>query len=117
MQPSRSCSSFALRSAESGNGGSFVDTLDISGTLAPYATYRLCTDQADPVMLAVADTVLSFPSVAHFNGDDALILWNGTDTLDIIGEPGVDPGSSWPVGSGSTQNHTLVRKIISKVVP
>lgn len=96
---------------ESGNGGSFVDTLNLSGTLAPYATYRLCTDQADPIMLAVADTILSFPSVAHFNGDDALILWNGTDTLDVIGEPGVDPGSSWPVGLGSTQNHTLVRKI------
>lgn len=94
---------------ESGNGGSFTDTLDISGTLAPGAVYTLCTDQADPTLQALSDTILSFPSVAHFNGDDALILWNGTDTLDIIGVPGVDPGSSWPVGTGSTQNHTLVR--------
>ena len=96
---------------ESGNGGSFTDTLDLSGMLAPGAVYTLCTDQADPAMQNIADTVLSFPSVAHFNGDDALILWNGTDTLDIIGVPGVDPGSSWPVGTGSTQNHTLIRNI------
>ena len=96
---------------ESGNGGSFTDTLDLSGTLAPGATYVLCTDQSDATMLAVADTALAFPSVSHFNGDDALILWNGTDTIDVIGEVGVDPGSSWPVGSGSTANNTLVRKI------
>lgn len=96
---------------ESGNGGSFTDTLDLPGTLAPGATYVLCTNQSDAAMLAVADTALSFPSVSHFNGDDALILWNGTDTIDIIGEVGVDPGSSWPVGSGSTANNTLVRKI------
>ena len=61
-------------------------------------------------MQAVADTILSYPSVSHYNGDDALILVNGTDTVDVIGVPGVDPGSSWSVGSGSTANYTLVRK-------
>ncbi len=46
-----------------------------------------------------ADTVLGYPSVSHFNGDDALILVKSTDTLDVIGVPGVDPGSSWTVGT------------------
>ena len=100
---------------ESGNGGSFTDTLNLSGTIAAGATYILCTDQADATMQAVADTVLGFPSVSHFNGNDALILWNGTDTIDIIGEVGVDPGTGsgggWTVGTGSTIDNTLVRKI------
>ena len=95
----------------SGNGGSFTNSFDLSGNLASGDVYVITTDQADPTMLAVADTALPFPSVAHFNGDDALFLVDtvNSDTLDIIGVIGVDPGSSWPVGSGSTQNHTLVR--------
>jgi predicted extracellular nuclease len=95
----------------SGNGGSFTNSFDLSGTLASGAVYTVTTDQADPTMLAVADTALAFPSVAHFNGDDALFLMDTVtgDTLDIIGVVGTDPGSSWTVGTGSTQNNTLVR--------
>jgi plastocyanin len=95
----------------SGNGGSFTNSLDLSGTIASGAVYTVTTDQADPTMLAVADTALPFPSVAHFNGDDALFLMDTVtgDTLDIIGVVGVDPGSSWPVGTGTTANNTLVR--------
>ena len=72
--------------------------------------YVIVTNQADTVMQAQADTALGYPSVAHYNGDDALILVQGMDTIDIIGVAGVDPGSSWIVDSGSTANHTLVRK-------
>lgn len=95
----------------SGNGGSFQNEFNLSGTLASGAVYTVVADQADPTMLAIADTALSFPSVAHFNGDDALFLVDTVlgDTLDIIGVIGVDPGSSWPVGTGSTANNTLVR--------
>ncbi len=95
----------------SGNGGSFTNEFDLSGTIASGDVYVITTDQADPTMLAIADTSLSFPSVAHFNGDDALFLVDTVigDTLDIIGIIGVDPGSSWTVGAGSTENHTLVR--------
>ncbi len=39
-----------------------------------------------------------------------MILTNGSDTIDVIGVPGVDPGSSWSVGTGSTKDYTLVRK-------
>ena len=70
----------------------------------------IAANQADASILAVADTAMAYPSIAHFNGDDAMILTYGTDTIDVIGVPGVDPGSSWTVGTGSTANHTLVRK-------
>ncbi len=95
----------------SGNGGSFTNEFDLSGTVASGDVYIVTTDLSDPSMLAVADTSLSFPSVAHFNGDDALFLVDTVmgDTLDIIGVIGVDPGFSWTVGTGSTANHTLVR--------
>jgi hypothetical protein len=95
----------------SGNGGSYTNEFNLSGIVASGGVYTITTNQADPIMLAVADTVLSYPSVAHFNGDDALFLVDTSmnDTLDIIGVIGVDPGSSWPVGTGSTANHTLVR--------
>jgi hypothetical protein len=94
----------------SGNGGSYTSTLTSSMTIAPYDVFTVCTDQADSLMQFHADTIVGYPSVSHFNGDDALILVNNTDTVDVIGVPGVDPGTSWTVGTGSTANHTLVRK-------
>ena len=95
---------------QSGNGGSFTNTFTTNATLASGDVYMIATNQADASIQAVADTVLAFPSIAHFNGDDAMILVSGTDTVDVIGVPGVDPGSSWTVGTGSTADHTLVRK-------
>jgi plastocyanin/predicted extracellular nuclease len=94
----------------SGNGGSFTNSFTLFGSLASGDVFKVTTDQADVTIQSQADTAFGFPSVAHFSGDDALILFNGTDTLDIIGTPGIDPGSSWPVGTGSTKDHTLVRK-------
>src|SRR6056300_112145 len=94
----------------SGNGGSYTNTFTSSASIAPYDVYVIATNQADSLMQYEADTILGYPSVSHFNGDDALILVGGTDTVDVIGVPGVDPGTSWTVGTGSTANYTLVRK-------
>lgn len=94
----------------SGNGGSFTNTFTTSASIASGDVYVISTNQANSAILAEADTAMGFPSVAHFNGDDALILVNGTDTIDVIGVPGVDPGSSWTVDTGSTKDHTLIRK-------
>ena len=94
----------------SGNGGSYTNTFTTNATIASGDVYVVSTNQADTLIQAEADTVLGYPSIVHFNGDDALILYDGTDTIDVIGVPGVDPGSSWAVGTGSTANHTLVRK-------
>jgi hypothetical protein len=83
---------------------------ELSGTLAPNQVYVLANNAADPVILAAADTLLGYNSVCHFNGDDAVCLLKGTDTIDVIGERWVDPGSGWTVGTGSTKDYTLVRK-------
>ena len=93
------------------NGGSNTSTLTLFGTLAPGDVFMVTTNQADTAIQNQADTALAFPSVAHFNGDDALILVNNTDTIDVVGVPGVDPGTNWPVGSGATSEYTLVRKV------
>ena len=95
---------------QSGNGGSYTNTFTTNATIASGGVYMIAANQADASILAVADTAMAYPSIAHFNGDDAMILVSGTDTVDVIGVPGVDPGSSWTVGTGSTANHTLVRK-------
>ena len=95
---------------QSGNGGSYTNTFTTNATIASGDVYLIAANQADATILAAADTAMAYPSIAHFNGDDAMILVSGTDTIDVIGVPGVDPGSSWTVGTGSTANHTLVRK-------
>ena len=95
---------------QSGNGGSYTNTFTTNATIASGDVYMIAANQADASILAVADTAMAYPSIAHFNGDDAMILTYGMDTIDVIGVPGVDPGSSWTVGTGSTANHTLVRK-------
>lgn len=91
------------------NAGSFNNLSNPQGMIAPYGTYVMVNSNADSALAAMADTLLSGFSAVNFNGDDAILLVKGSDTLDIIGEVDIDPGSSWPVGSGSTQNHTLVR--------
>ena len=95
---------------QSGNGGSYTNTFTTNATIASGDVYLIAANQADATILAAADTAMAYPSIAHFNGDDAMILVSGTDTIDVIGVPGVDPGSSWSVGTGSTKDHTLIRK-------
>ena len=95
----------------SGNGGSFTNTFSSNAVIDSNDVFVIAHASADSAILALADTALSGYSVANFNGDDALILVNGTDTIDVIGTPGVDPGSGWAVGSADTKDNTLVRMI------
>lgn len=83
------------------------NTLSLSGTLNPGAVYVIANASANDSIKTKADTT---SGVANFNGDDAIVLLLGSDTLDIIGVIGVDPGTSWTVDSGTTANFTLVRK-------
>ena len=95
------------------NGGSNATsnkTFQLYGTLSVGEVFVICTNQSNAAILAKADTALAFPSVVHFNGDDGICLLKGTDTVDVIGVRWVDPGTNWPVGSGSTLDYTLVRK-------
>jgi Secretion system C-terminal sorting domain/Lamin Tail Domain len=98
------------------NGGSANDVdFDMVGTLAPYSVYVIANNAADASILAVADTAMPYNSVAHFNGDDAVGIVHGTDTIDAIGNRYDDPGSSWPVDTGATKEFTLVRKASVKM--
>lgn len=83
------------------NGGTSSSQEDtLSGTLAPYGTFVIANSSADPAIQAVADIT---SNITFYNGDDAIILvkLSTADTVDVIGEVGVDPGSFWNIGSGT----------------
>ena len=92
-----------------GNGGQYTNTFQLYGTLGSDKVFVVSTDQSDAAsILSKADTALSYPSIVHFSGDDAVCLLSGTDTIDVIGVRRVR--ETWTVGTGSTKDHTLVRK-------
>lgn len=94
------------------NNGSPVAlfTHGLHGQLGPGQVYVICHPQADTFGLEVLADTISL--VCNWNGNDAVALVNTYtgDTIDVIGVIGEDPGTSWPVDVGSTQNSTLVRK-------
>jgi hypothetical protein len=84
-------------------------TQTLTGTIAPGDVYVVAnTGVVSPIVLTQTDLQ---SAVGFFNGDDAIALMEGSDTLDIIGVVGVDPGTTWTIpGGGSTTDNTLVRK-------
>ena len=44
-------------------------------------TAFVANSSADASVIMLADTTLSYPSIVHFNGDDAVTLVHGIDTL------------------------------------
>lgn len=93
------------------NNGSLTptDSLFPQGILAANSVFIFANPSANAAIMAQADTT---HTLTFYNGDDAVYLINKStgDTLDILGEIGVDPGSGWPVGTGATNNFTLIRK-------
>ncbi|WP_378080138.1 ExeM/NucH family extracellular endonuclease [Aeromonas bestiarum] len=93
------------------NGKPLTDTptnsLALQGTLAPGASLVLANPSANAEILAKA-TQTSGNLV--FNGDDALVLYRGSEIIDSFGQVGVDPGTAWVSGSVSTLDMTLRRK-------
>ena len=83
-------------------------TTALSGTLADGDVYVIAHPSADAAILTVADATNG--SVVNFNGDDAVVLKNGTEVADVIGQVGFDPGYYWGSGDVTTQDHTLRRK-------
>ena len=107
-------STYSLKGSSNGGGWKAARDFALSGTLNPGETLIVCADQADASILALtaAEFQLAYESPVHYNGNDAIGLFNGSNIIDIIGDPDSDPGSSWSVGtSGSTADRTLVRKI------
>jgi predicted extracellular nuclease len=94
------------------NGGTTSPVIQVlTGTLAAGDVVVIVNPQAVASMLALADIVApTYPNVVSFNGDDAVILKNGTTIIDSIGQFGVDPGTQWGTATvNSTLDMTLVR--------
>lgn len=93
------------------NGKPLTDTptnsLALQGTLAPGASLVLANPSANAEILAKANQT---SGNLVFNGDDALVLYRGSEIVDSFGQVGVDPGTAWVSGSVSTLDMTLRRK-------
>jgi len=86
-----------------------TNTLDLSGvTIAAGGVYVIYNSSAWTEISDVGDVT---SSITYFNGDDAVALLKDSVVIDVIGVIGVDPGSNWVVGTGSTGEHTLVRAV------
>ena len=87
-------------------------TQPLSGTIAPGDVYVIgnSTTVSDAATQAQVDLN---SNVCFFNGPHSIALFDGTDTLDVIGVIGRSPvpaTGGWTVPNGSTQNNTLVRQ-------
>ncbi|MEM7038980.1 MAG: lamin tail domain-containing protein, partial [Bacteroidota bacterium] len=85
------------------------DSLFPQGMLMSDSVFVVGNPSANAAIMAESDTT---HTMTFYNGDDAMALINMAtgDTLDIIGEIGVDPGAGWTVGGGATNNNTLIRQ-------
>ncbi|WFF99800.1 ExeM/NucH family extracellular endonuclease [Aeromonas caviae] len=84
-----------------------TNSLALQGTLAPGATLVLANPSANAEILA--KTTQTSGNLV-FNGDDALVLYRGSEIIDSFGQVGVDPGTAWVSGNVSTLDMTLRRK-------
>lgn len=91
------------------DGASTPTELQLSGFIGAQQTFVLAYPTTGPTIANAADAVSSF---INFDGNDAIVLLHATDTIDVIGIPGQNPGSGgWLVlnGNGSTYDHPLIR--------
>jgi len=94
------------------NNGSLTasDAFDFTSagfnSLLPGEVFVVANPSANQAILDQADVT---HTITFYNGDDAIVLLENGVPIDAIGEVGVDPGSGWNVGSGATNNFTLIR--------
>ncbi|MBQ4860597.1 ExeM/NucH family extracellular endonuclease [Pseudoalteromonas sp. MMG013] len=81
-------------------------TINLEGSIAANTTFVIAHTSAT-AELANKAQLLSGGS--WYNGDDAVILSNAGNTIDSLGQKGVDPGSSWSDSGVSTKDRTLIR--------
>ncbi|HAD95829.1 MAG TPA: hypothetical protein DCG19_00405 [Cryomorphaceae bacterium] len=107
--------SYQLRMYPNGSSSSYYAS-DLQGVVYPGDVFVIApfTANLSGIVNNKDQTDASFPGSTFFTGDDAIALFRGYDTLDIVGVIGTDPGSSWPVSgtngvAGATASYTLVR--------
>jgi predicted extracellular nuclease len=85
-------------------------TVNLSGEIAAKSVLVL-VDTAAVQELKDKQTSASLTlGSGNFNGDDAIALYNGSTLIDVVGQIGFDPGTTWGSGDVQTLNKTLVRK-------
>jgi len=111
-------SNYQISQAVNGGGWEYYHSFPFGAIITNDDVWVITTDEAVTELQDVADEILAYPSVVHFNGNDARGLeWtpDGGTTwilLDVIGIPDEDPGDGWEVAGvpNATKEHTLVRK-------
>ncbi len=96
---------YRIRMYFNGNNAAGL-TINLIGIVAPGGTFVICNSGATANFLAFANQT---NSAGWYNGDDAVALENNNGVLDVIGQIGVDPGTSWSNFGVSTENQTLRR--------
>ena len=89
------------------NGGLIAATIDLTGTIAPNGTFVLANTLAAAGVLAAADQQ---SALLTFDGDDAVVLRQGTIVVDSIGQTGEAPIVQWGTDPRGTANNTLLRE-------
>ena len=85
-----------------------TNSLALQGTLAPGASLVLANPSRKCRILAKANQT---SGNLVFNGDDALVLYRGSEIIDSFGQVGwIRAGTSWVSGNVSTLDMTLRRK-------
>jgi len=77
-----------------------------AANLAAGDVWVISHPSADAGLLALADQT---SGNMNWNGDDAVVLTDGGTFLDVIGQVGFDPGTSWTNGGVTTLNAVMRR--------
>jgi len=80
-------------------------TINLTGSVAAHDVFVLAHSSA---VLPVAPDQTA--AGGWYNGNDAIVLKNGTTIVDSIGQVGNNPGTEWGTGLTSTADNTLRRK-------
>jgi predicted extracellular nuclease len=102
-------SAYTLRMYANGSTTA-TNSLTLSGTLSPGATWVVAHGSAVSTLLARANQTIAGGGIANFNGDDAMTLEKNGVVIDRFGQLGVDPGAFWSGAAVQTQDRTLRRK-------
>ncbi len=89
------------------NGSATATNVALTGTVASGDVFVFAHSSAAAPILAAADQT---SGLGLWNGDDAIALAKSGNTIDVLGQIGVDPGTEWGSGLTSTADNTLRRK-------
>ena len=89
------------------NGGDSTRVMGFAGQLAAGDVYIFAKTGSRPDIVAQADTL---SNLFNWDGNDAMILLHNNDTIDVFGQPGLNPGLGFPMDVGSTWFNNYIRK-------